>query len=34
LLKTKVDVISDKALSKYVRPFVDKDKILVYERKD
>jgi len=34
LLKTNVDLISDKALSKYVRPFVDKDKILIYERND
>lgn len=33
LLKTNVDLVSDKSLSKYIRPFVDKDKILVYERK-
>ena len=33
LLQTDVDLVSDKALSKYVRPFVDKDKILIYERK-
>jgi len=33
LLKKNVDLVSDKALSKYIRPFVDKDKILVYERK-
>jgi len=34
LLKTNVDLVSDKALSKYIRPFVDNDKILIYERKN
>ena len=34
LLKTDVDLVSDKALSIYIRPFVDKDKILIYERKN
>jgi hypothetical protein len=34
LLKTNVDLVSDKALSKYIRPFVDKDKKLIYERKN
>ena len=34
LLKKNVDLVSDKALSRYIRPFVDKDKILVYERKN
>ena len=33
LLKTNVDLVSEKALSKYIRPFVDNDKILIYERK-
>lgn len=33
LLKTKVDMISAEGLSKYVKPFVDKDKILIYERR-
>jgi uncharacterized protein len=33
LLKKNVDLVSDKALSRYVRPFVDRDKILIYERK-
>ena len=33
LLQKNVDLVSDKALSKYIRPFVDKDKILIYERK-
>ena len=32
LLKTNVDLVSAKAISKYIRPFVNKDKILVYER--
>lgn len=31
LLKRKVDLVSEDALSKYVKPFVDKDKILIYE---
>ena len=34
LLKSNVDLVSDKALSKYIRPFVHKDKKLVYERKN
>src|SRR4030043_1293543 len=34
ILKTNVDLVSDKALSKYIRPFVDKDKKLIYERKN
>jgi predicted nucleotidyltransferase len=33
LLKKNVDLVSDKALSRYIRPFVDRDKILIYERK-
>ncbi len=32
LLKKKVDVVSDAGLSKYVKPFIDKDKVLIYER--
>jgi hypothetical protein len=32
LLKMKVDLVSSEGLSKYVKPFVDKDKILIYER--
>ena len=32
LLKTNVDLVSDKAISKYIRPFIDKDKKLIYER--
>ena len=34
LLTKNVDLVSDKALSRYVRPFVDRDKILIYERKN
>ncbi len=34
LLKTNVDLVSDKALSRYVRPFVEKEKVLIYERKN
>ena len=32
LLKTKVDLVTTDGLSRHVRPFVDKDKILIYER--
>lgn len=32
LLKMKVDVVSYDGLSKYVKPFIDKDKVLIYER--
>ncbi len=32
LLKKKVDVVSYEGLSKYVKPYIDKDKILIYER--
>ena len=32
LLKAKVDLVTADGLSKYVKPFVDKDKILLYER--
>ena len=34
LLKKSVDLVSEKALSGYIRPFVDKEKILIYERKN
>lgn len=33
LLKKKVDLVSAEGLSKHVKPFVDKDKVLIYERK-
>lgn len=32
LLKKKVDIVSNDGLSKYVKPIVDKDKVLIYER--
>lgn len=32
LLKMKIHLISSEGLSKYVRPMIDKDKILIYER--
>jgi uncharacterized protein len=32
LLKKKVDIVTSEGLSKYVKPFIDKDKILIYER--
>jgi hypothetical protein len=34
LLKTNVDLVSEKALSIYIRPSVDNDKILIYEKKN
>ena len=33
LLKKKVDVVSYEGLSKYVKPYVDSEKVLVYGRK-
>ncbi len=32
LLKKKVDLVSSEGLSFHVRPFVDKDKVLIYEQ--
>lgn len=32
LLKKKVDLLSSKGISKYIQPFVDQDKILIYEK--
>ena len=32
LLKKKVDLVTSEGLSKYVKPFIDRDKILIYER--
>jgi predicted nucleotidyltransferase len=31
-LHKKVDLISSRALSKYIKPFVEADKVLIYER--
>ncbi|GBD86272.1 nucleotidyltransferase domain protein [bacterium BMS3Abin03] len=32
LLQHKVDLLSEKALSKYIRPLIDNDKQLIYEK--
>jgi len=32
ILKTKVDLLSDKAVSKYIRHFIENDKVLIYEK--
>ncbi len=32
LMNIKGDIVSAEGLSKYVKPFIDKDKILIYER--
>lgn len=32
LLRTKVDLVTTDALSEHIRPFVDQDKQLIYER--
>lgn len=32
LLKKKVDLVSADGLSRHVKPFVDKDKVLIYEK--
>lgn len=32
LLKRKVDLISSNSVSKYIRPFIDSEKILIYEK--
>jgi len=31
-LQKKIDLISSKAISKHIKPFIEKDKILIYER--
>ncbi|CAN5308035.1 nucleotidyltransferase family protein [soil metagenome] len=31
-LHKKVDLVSAQALSKYIKPFVEKDKVLIYEK--
>ncbi len=31
-LKKKIDLVSSKAVSKYIKPFIEQDKILIYER--
>ena len=32
LLNMKVDLVSNDGLSKYIKPIIDKEKILIYER--
>jgi uncharacterized protein len=32
MLRRKVDLVTDDSMSKYIRPYVDKEKILIYER--
>ncbi len=34
LLQTKVDLLSDKAISKYIRPYIENDKELIFEKYD
>ncbi len=31
-LHKKIDLISSKAVSKFIQPFIDRDKVLIYER--
>lgn len=31
-LQKKIDLISSKAISKYLKPFIETDKVLIYER--
>ncbi len=31
-LHKKIDLISSKAISKFIKPFIDRDKVLIYER--
>ncbi|MBS1523342.1 MAG: nucleotidyltransferase domain-containing protein [Bacteroidetes bacterium] len=32
LLKKKVDIVSDEGISRYIKPYIDKEKVLIYER--
>jgi predicted nucleotidyltransferase len=32
ILQKKIDLVSSKAISKYIKPFIEKDKVLIYER--
>ena len=32
ILNKSVDLVSERALSKYIKPIVDKEKVLIYER--
>ncbi|RKY87862.1 nucleotidyltransferase, partial [candidate division KSB1 bacterium] len=32
LLKRQVDLLSEKAVSKHIQPFIEKEKVLIYEK--
>lgn len=32
LLKKKVDIVSDEGISKYIKPYIDREKVLIYQR--
>lgn len=32
LLKVEIDLVAEDGLSKHIRPFIEKDKVLIYER--
>lgn len=32
MLHKKIDLVSSKAVSKHIKPFIEKDKVLIYER--
>jgi predicted nucleotidyltransferase len=32
LLKRKVDLLTSNSVSKYIKPFIDSEKILIYEK--
>lgn len=32
LLQTKVDLVTSEGLSRYIRPYIDREKVLIYER--
>jgi hypothetical protein len=31
-LQKKIDLVSSNGLSKYIKPFIEKEKVLIYER--
>jgi predicted nucleotidyltransferase len=32
ILNNEVDLVSEKGISKYIRPYIEKEKVLIYER--
>ena len=34
IVRKKIDMVNALGISKYIKPFVEKDKVLIYERKD